>query len=160
MTEPSNDASHFRQLLGYLDYDPDNLQLMADAASAAVDEGDSAAASGLIDRYAAQAPLPPAMLNLKGIIAMSEGRFEEAAASFAGLRAGGADAPALRFNHAWALTMAKDYEPALALLDDDAVSAGPRGRRSRSSCSTSSNGSKRRSNSAPPRPSSIRTIRA
>jgi hypothetical protein len=83
MTEPSNDASHFHQLLGYLDYDPDNLQLMADAASAAVDEGDSAAASGLIDRYAAQAPLPPAMLNLKGIIAMSEGRFEEAASGCA-----------------------------------------------------------------------------
>lgn len=127
MPERSNDASHFRRLLGFLDHDPDNLELIADAASAAVDEGDHEAASGLVDRYAALAPLPRAMLNLQGVIAMGEGRFEAAAASFARLREAGADAPAIRFNQAWALTMARNYEPALALLDDEAVAAGPRG---------------------------------
>ena len=127
MAESSNRASHFQQLMGLLDYDPGNLRLMADAAAAAIDEGDSTAASALIDRYLAHAPLPPAMLNLSGLAAMQEGRFEDAAASFAALREAGMESPATRFNHAWALTMAKDHEAALALLDDEAIAAGPRG---------------------------------
>ena len=34
--EPPMGQSRFQQLLGYLDHDPDNLDLLADAASAAV----------------------------------------------------------------------------------------------------------------------------
>lgn len=119
--------SRLAQLLAFLDHDPDNLPLLADAAAAAVDEADPALALALVDRYAALAPLPPALLNLKGVAAMGEGRFADAAAAFAALREAGEDAPALRFNHAWALAMAKDHEAALALLDDEAVAAGPRG---------------------------------
>lgn len=125
--ERIDEMSRLRQLLGFLDHDPDNPHLLGDAAAAAVDEGDPALAAELIDRYAAQAPLPPAMLNLKALAAMGEGRFEEAAAAFAALREEGADSPTLRFNLAWALTMAKDYAAALPLLDDEAVAAGPRG---------------------------------
>jgi tetratricopeptide (TPR) repeat protein len=124
--ERIDEVSRLRQLLGFLDRDPDNPHLLGDAAAAAVDEGDPAQAGALIDRYAALAPLPPAMLNLKAVAAMGAGRFEAAASAFAALRDGGADTPALRFNLAWALAMAKDYAAALPLLDDEAIGAGPR----------------------------------
>jgi tetratricopeptide (TPR) repeat protein len=123
----SVDASRLRMLLGFLEQDPDNLRLLSDAASAAVDEGDPGAARALLDRYAALAPLPPAELNLMGIAALADQRFEEAVAAFAALRAAGEDAPAVRFNLAWALTIAGDHEAALALLDDEVVAAGTRG---------------------------------
>jgi Tfp pilus assembly protein PilF len=126
MSAPSNETSLFRRLMGYLDHDPDNLALIADAAAAAADEGETQAASELIARYAALEPLPPALLNLGGVIAMQEKRFGDAASSFAALREAGEDAPAIRFNLAWALAMAEDHEAALALLDDEVVAAGPR----------------------------------
>lgn len=126
MSAPSNDVSRFRRLMGFLDSDRDNLALIADAAAAAADEGEAIAASELIARYAALEPLPPALLNLGGVVAMQEKRFGDAAAAFAALREAGEDAPVIRFNLAWALAMAKDYEAALALLDDEVVAAGPR----------------------------------
>lgn len=125
--ERIDEMSRLRQLLAFLDHDADNPHLLADAAAAAVDEADPAMALALIDRYAERAQLPPALLNLKGVAAMGEGRFEEAAAAFAALREAGEESPVLRFNHAWALAMAKDYDSALPLLDDEAVAAGPRG---------------------------------
>lgn len=126
--DKSVDASRLRLLLGYLEQDPDNLRLLADAASAAVDEGDPGAALALLDRYEKLAPLPPAELNLKGVAALADRRFDDAVAALTALRAAGEDAPAVRFNLAWALTMKGDHEEdALALLDEEAVAAGPRG---------------------------------
>ena len=126
MSAPSNDVSRFRRLMGFLKSDPDNLALLADAAEAAAEEGETQAASELIARYAALAPLPPSLLNLGGVVAMQEKRFGDAAASFAALREAGEDAPVIRFNLAWALAMAEDYEAALLLLDDETIAAGPR----------------------------------
>lgn len=127
MVKSANNESRLRSLLEFLEHDPNNFQLIADAAAAAVDERDFEAAAALVDRYAGLTPLPPAMLNLKGVIAMGEKRFEEAAAAFAALREEGLDTPVIRFNLAWALTMIKDYDKALALLDGDTIAAGPRG---------------------------------
>jgi tetratricopeptide (TPR) repeat protein len=126
MSAPSNETSLFRRLASYLEHDPDNLALIADAATAAADEGETEAAAALLARHAALAPLPPALLNLGGLIAMQEQRYADAAAAFAALREAGEDAPPIRFNLAWALAMAKDYEPALALLDDEVIAVGPR----------------------------------
>jgi Tfp pilus assembly protein PilF len=126
MSAPSNETSLFRRLMGYLEHDPGNLALIADAATAAADEGETQAASALIARYAALEPLPPSLLNLGGVVAMQEKRYGDAASSFAALREAGEDAPAIRFNLAWALAMAEDHEAALALLDDEVVAAGPR----------------------------------
>lgn len=127
MPERSSDASLLRQLLGYLDQDPGNLRLLADAAASAVDEGDPEAAAALIARHAELAPLPPAMLNLRGVAALRAGRFEDAVADFEALLAEGEGAPALRFNLAWARTMTNDHEGALALLEDeDVMAAGSR----------------------------------
>lgn len=126
MAQPSSAVSRLGQLLGFLEHDPDNLALIADAASAAVDEGDAEAAAALFGRYAALAPLPPSLCNLKGLAAMREGRFDDAVEAFEALRAAGENAPAIRFNLAWARAMAGDHEGALALLDDEVVAAGPR----------------------------------
>lgn len=123
----SRNTSRLQQLLGYLEHDPGNLALLSDAAAAAIDEGEFAVATGLVERYVAAAEPPPQLLNLKALAAMREGRFEEAAAAFATLRAAGSDAPAVRFNHAWALAMANEHEAALALLDDAVCAAGSRG---------------------------------
>lgn len=127
MAEPRIESPALSRLLGFLDHDPGNLHLISDAASCALDEGDLEAAAALFERHEALAPLPPAMLNLKGVAALSGGRFEDAAAAFEALREAGEDQPALRFNLAWARAMAKDHEGALALLDDETVRIGPRG---------------------------------
>jgi tetratricopeptide (TPR) repeat protein len=126
MAESAVGDSRLRQLLGFLDHDPQNLRLIADAASTAMDEGECGEAVALLDRYAAIEPLTPALLNLKGIAALEEKRFADAAAAFEALRAAGEDAPAIRFNLAWALAMAEEFERALDLLDDDVVAAGAR----------------------------------
>jgi tetratricopeptide (TPR) repeat protein len=115
------------RLLGYLAQDPDNLQLIRDAADAAVSEGDDATAQSLFERHEALAPRSPEMLNLRGLAALGARRFDEAAAAFAALRAAGEDAPAIRLNLAWALTMAGDYTAALPLVDAAVVALGPSG---------------------------------
>lgn len=114
------------RLLGFLGSDPDNLGLIADAASAALDEGDLAETTRLLDRYAAISLLTPALLNLKGVAAISGRRFEEAASVFESLRTHGADDPAIRFNLAWSRFMTRDFEAALPLLDDAVIATTPR----------------------------------
>lgn len=115
------------RLLGYLEHDPDNLQLIRDAAEAALAEADDATAQSLLERYGALTPLAPDMLNLRGLAALRAGRFEEAAATFSDLRSTGDDAPSVRLNLAWALTMKGDYDGALPLVDDEVVALGPSG---------------------------------
>lgn len=105
-------------LLGFLERDPGNLPLLADAAEAALDAGQPDTARGLLARYADKAPLPPREQNLAGLAAMQSGQFDAAAKAFQALMADGADAPALRFNLAWSLAMAKDFAGALDALDD------------------------------------------
>ncbi len=111
----------------FLESDPSNLNLLADAANAAFDAGDFDKAKDLFARHEALAPLPAPLLNLNGMIALAEQRFEDAETIFEGLRDGGEDDPALRFNLAWAMAMTSKYEEALALLDDAAVASAPRG---------------------------------
>jgi tetratricopeptide (TPR) repeat protein len=110
-----------QRLLGFLEHDPNNLRLIADAAAAALDAGDTAAVAALIDRYAAIAPLPPAMLNLRGLAAIEDRRFDAAAEVFEALLAAEPDDPVLRFNLGLARAMLKDYAGASALLDVAAI---------------------------------------
>lgn len=121
------DTSRTSRLLAYLEHDPANLQLLRDAAEAALTEGDDDAASALFARYEAIEPVPPELLNLRGVAALQAARFDEAAAAFAGLREAGQDVPAVRLNLAWALTMKGDYEAALPLVDEEVLALGPSG---------------------------------
>lgn len=124
MSQASTGGGRLGQLRGFLDHDPDNLQLIADTVSAALDAGEMDEAAALVARYEALAALSPAMLNLKGLVALRSDRFDEAVAAFDALLEGGADAPAIRLNLAWALTRAQDFERALAMLDADVLALG------------------------------------
>ncbi|MDO8380136.1 lipopolysaccharide assembly protein LapB [Phenylobacterium sp.] len=119
-------APKLPRLLGFLERDPGNLQLLADAAATALDEGQPAKAIDLLDRYAATTPLPPELLNLSGVAALQEGRFGEAAKAFEDLLAQGHDDPGLRFNLAWAKAMLLDWARTADLIDDATVAAAPR----------------------------------
>jgi tetratricopeptide (TPR) repeat protein len=125
MSESSARSSELRlrRLIGFLDHDPTNLQLLADTAAAALDEGDCEQAAKLIDRYAQAAALPPSLLNLRGLVAIERGDFGSAASQFEALLADRPDDVALRFNLAWCKGMEKDYAGASALLDETAAGA-------------------------------------
>lgn len=122
----ASSVTRLQRLEGFLQQDPSNLALLADAAAAALDENQPQEAKALIDRYAALSPLTPSMQNLLGVTAIGLQDFQEASRVFSDLLAAGADDPALRFNLAWSLAMLADYEGALALLDDEVVDASPR----------------------------------
>jgi tetratricopeptide (TPR) repeat protein len=114
------------RLLGFLQTDPQNLRLLGDAAAAAVEAKDYAQADKLLGRFERLAALPPRLANLKGIAALAQKRYAGAAAIFKDLREKSGDAPALKFNLAWALAMQDDYRGALDLLDDDTLDASSR----------------------------------
>ncbi|WP_198350809.1 tetratricopeptide repeat protein [Flavisphingomonas formosensis] len=115
------------RLLGFLERDPANPRLLADAATAAFEERDPDRTEALLARLEQAAPpLPPPLVHLRGLVALQAGRFDEAAAAFESvLEAGSADA-AVRFNLAWAHAMRNRHEDALALLHDEVVAASPR----------------------------------
>jgi len=125
---PEEDAAKQKlaRLLAFLERDPQNLNLLADAASTAFEAKDFARAGELIARHRAIAPLTPALENLRGAIALATHNHAEAQAIFEGLVAAGHDTPAIRFNLAWAHAMAGEQEKALALLDDATLAASPR----------------------------------
>jgi len=121
----SASGQRLQRLLGFIERDPKNLPLIADAASAAFDCGELETASALIDRHAALTALPPSMQNLRGLVALAGGDFTSAVAIFERLLATGGADPALRFNLAWAKAMLEDYQAALDLLDEATAAALP-----------------------------------
>ncbi|HEY2710740.1 MAG TPA: tetratricopeptide repeat protein [Caulobacteraceae bacterium] len=122
---PTAPASRLSRLLGFLEQDPTNLQLIAEAAAAAVDEGAPAQAADLLSRYAQLAPLPPALMNLSGLIAIDTQRYADGAAIFEALLAANPEDPSLRFNLAWCRALLQDYEGAAGLLDERTAAVAP-----------------------------------
>lgn len=108
------------RLLSYLQQDPHNDSLRADAVSAAIDGQSYDIAAELLEEVQTAA-----LLNLKGILALQQARFDDAAELFAQLHAT-ENNPALRFNLAWAKAMLGDFTVSNALLDEDAIAVSPR----------------------------------
>ncbi len=113
-------------LLLFLEQDPDNLNLLGDAAAAAFEENDTQQAAELLDRYAERTELPLPLVNLQGMVALRAGRIDDAANAFDRLLAQGVDDPSVRFNRAWVHALKDEHEAALALLDDDVVAVTER----------------------------------
>jgi Tfp pilus assembly protein PilF len=116
-------ASKLARLQTYLSQDPENLALLSDAASAALDEGDLTAFGSLVERYERLTALTPQMSNLKGIAAMGAHRFADAVDAFEFALSSSAHDSGLRFNLAWSKAMVGDYAGASALLDDDSIAS-------------------------------------
>lgn len=113
------------RLMGYLELDPENLNLIADACAMALDVALPNEALALLDQYEAIAPLPQTLLNLKGIAALLQRRFGDAAAIFGPLFAQTQNDAAVRFNLAWATSMTGDDARAVELLDTHTTSVVP-----------------------------------
>ena len=112
-------------LLGFLERDPANAALLADAADAALAARKPETARALLDRLAATGAMGVRERNLAGLAAMQMQRFDEAAKIFRALLDDGEDAPGLRFNFAWSAAAGKDSGEALRALDDATVDALP-----------------------------------
>ena len=113
------------RLAGYLQADPDNLQLIADTAEAALAVGALETVNQLIKTYERIEPLPPRLLNLDGLAALSEGRLEEAARAFSRLREYTGVDPHVAFNLAWTRMMLLDPQGALDLMEEPVSAAVP-----------------------------------
>lgn len=105
------------RLLDYLQADPFNRKLLADAASEAFDSQCFAQCDELLQRYEALGALPPALLNLKGLSAMSQGEFDTALATFDLLSSYGLN-PVTQYNTAYAAAMTGRFDQAVERLDE------------------------------------------
>jgi tetratricopeptide (TPR) repeat protein len=123
--EPSVSLDTLARLLGYLDHDPENLNLIADTASAALECGQADKVIALLDRFEAIAQPPAALLNLKGLASLQLNHFDDAAAIFDALYTAFPDEAPLKFNLAWSLAMTGDHVRVADLLDDGTVKAVP-----------------------------------
>jgi tetratricopeptide (TPR) repeat protein len=106
------------RLLDYLDSDPNNLNLIEAACTAAIDAGLPEKAALLLARHEALAAPTPATRNLAGLVAMQQGRFADAEIILTNLHETRPQDPGLRFNLAWCKSMTGDDEGAATLLDD------------------------------------------
>ncbi len=118
-------SARLARLLGYLESDPANLSLTAEAAEAAFAAGALAQTHEMLDRYACAATLPDPLINLAGLLALAEQRFADAATIFDRLRESHGDDPGIVFNLAWARAMSGEHETALSLIDDQVLAATP-----------------------------------
>lgn len=115
------DADRLHRLLGFLDHDPHNPALIADAIRAAVDAGQTTIAAELFVRAVAHGPLAPELVNLKGVNALMQGDFDLAQGCFAQLVEAGAADHGVIFNLAWSKTMMADYADANDVLSGDVL---------------------------------------
>jgi tetratricopeptide (TPR) repeat protein len=110
-------AKRLELLLSYLQADPGNAHLKADAIDAALDANEADLALKLLGEGADVQSLPEADLNRLGLVHIQRRDFAAAGAAFSTLIDRGHDDPAILFNLAWARAMQKDFGSALTLLD-------------------------------------------
>ncbi|WEK48461.1 MAG: tetratricopeptide repeat protein [Candidatus Andeanibacterium colombiense] len=113
------------RLLSYLDQDPENVPLLRDVAQAAMAAAAMDQAKALYGRLKQLGELSEADSNDWAIAAMRSGEPKLAAATFAGLLETAPGDQALKFNLAWARSLAGDEEGARSLLDEELVDALP-----------------------------------
>lgn len=112
-------------LLGYLEQDPENANLLRDAAEAALAAQQPDQAIELLTRLEGLGYLDASAQNLFGLAAMLQGRFDQAATRFAPLLEDYPEETGLRFNLAWSLAMSGAHDHALDALDEATIAALP-----------------------------------
>jgi tetratricopeptide (TPR) repeat protein len=106
-------------LLKLLERDPNNLSLISDTAEVALQQNEPDVARELLDRFASQSALTARERNLRGLMLLQSGAFEEAARVFGELLEEGADDAGLRFNRAWCQAKLRRAEEAHELLHEE-----------------------------------------
>lgn len=112
------------RLQGFLEQDPDNLNLLAELADLALTLGEIPTARDAIDRALTQKAGDPYLLLRASSIALAAGNSDESLALTEGILAQGVDDAAVRFNQAFALLSLKRFEdakPVLIALQEHAV---------------------------------------
>lgn len=125
MSTPTNPASptadeQLSKWLNYLAFDPGNLRLLENAALAAFDSGQFTVCRELLERPLALDASSPSLVNLRGLLSMTDGDYQEALAHFSSLEAASTD-PVIRYNMAYASAMLERHEQALAFIDEAAL---------------------------------------
>lgn len=122
------DKSHretLERLLVFLEQDPANPSLLRDVAQAALAAGEAGRAADMMARLEQAGALTAEDSNLAAIALMRSGDAPRAARIFERLLDDAPGDPGLRFNLAWARTLAKDPDNALGLLDAATTAALP-----------------------------------
>lgn len=125
--------ARFERFVGFLDTDPRNPHLLADAAEAALAAGRFAECDALLERLSGLVEPTPSLRNLAGLSALSQRRYEDAEQRFAALLAEQDDA-SVRFNLAYALAMQARYTDALEQLNDQVLDSGAQAVRLKMQC--------------------------
>ena len=124
MTNPV-EAERLKTLLGFVEEDPDNVNLLRDAVDCALLSGEKQQAGLLIDKLKELGEWSDQDENGRAITLMQSGDTEQAVELFEGLRAGRPDDLTLAFNLAWARALGKDFEGARTELTEEMTVALP-----------------------------------
>lgn len=104
------------RLLSFIESDPDNLNLLADATDAALECRDLESARMAVARGLELQPGDPFFSLRLSSVALAEGNFEESLAISGQLLAAGFEDAPVRYNHAYALVCLRRFAEARPLL--------------------------------------------
>lgn len=125
MTDEIQMSEALKNMLTYVDADPNNIALLSDTAQMALDEGEPDAAIGLLEQYAMIAKLPDKETGVLALSSMLIKDYQKAARLFSELYEKGLHDPAICFNLAWSRAMLKNFEGAMEVLSTDTTDALP-----------------------------------
>lgn len=125
MTAAQPAQEQLNRYLSYLKHDPENPQLLRDAAEAAMAANAPATAHTLFGKLSLVTALSDADINMAGIAAMRSGEQDIAQAHFKDLLTRHPGDAGVQFNLAWSLALSGDKEAAASLLDEATTAALP-----------------------------------
>jgi tetratricopeptide (TPR) repeat protein len=120
-----NSVGRLTSLLAFLELDPDNPNLLTNAAEEAMAGNDFDLARDLLERAENAAVGDPKLQNLSGLLALREGRWPDAAECFQDLLDRHEGDSNVQFNLAWVKALQDDHQGSLDLLNDETVLAAP-----------------------------------
>ncbi len=118
-------SARLARLLDFVAADPQNVNLLSDAAHLAFDENNFEVCASLIQQCEGKG-LPDALMNLGGLLAMVQSQFETAISCFEKLIKDDADSdPVVLHNIAYAQAMLGHYDVAVETLSEKVLATVP-----------------------------------
>lgn len=113
------------QITAFLVQDPRNLNLLAEGARTAAQEGLWNEVAAMVSRYAEVEPPTTELINLRGLASMDAGDFSSAQDDFQAVLEANPGDPGVAFNLAFSLAQLGQNYPALNLIDGSVVASIP-----------------------------------